>query len=308
VNGFKGYNYSGPPSQTFTNGKTQITYAVGCAVAGPKDATLFDAAVDAAKGTDAVLIFAGDDQQIDREGLDRTALHLPGVQHELIQAIHAVNPKTILVISSNCPVSIVWEQENLSAIVGGIFLGQEQGHALADVLFGAYNPGGKLATTWYRHTSDLPDFDSYNIRYGRTYMYFQGVPLYAFGHGLSYTTFQYGNLQVAGDILQPGGDLSLQMQVTNSGSRAGDEVVQFYVHVAGGTVQRPIQQLAGFQRVHLAAGESKTLRFELRHDDPTLRYWDEARQEFVVEPGTVELRMGSSAADIRLRHSVELKA
>ena len=308
VNGFKGYNYSGPPSQTFTNGKTQITYAVGCAVAGPKDATLFDAAVDAAKGTDAVLIFAGDDQQIDREGLDRTALHLPGVQHELIQAIHAVNPKTILVISSNCPVSIVWEQENLSAIVGGIFLGQEQGHALADVLFGAYNPGGKLSTTWYRHTSDLPDFDSYNIRYGRTYMYFQGVPLYAFGHGLSYTTFQYGNLQVAGDILQPGGDLSLQMQVTNSGSRAGDEVVQFYVHVAGGTVQRPIQQLAGFQRVHLAAGESKTLRFELRHDDPTLRYWDEARQEFVVEPGTVELRMGSSAADIRLRHSVELKA
>ncbi len=307
VDKFNGYDYSGSPSQRFTNGKTQITYAVGCAVAGPKDDALFNAAVEAAKEADTVLIFVGDDQEIDREAKDRDFLHLPGVQHELVQAVHAVNQKTILVVSSNCPVSIVWEQDNLPAIVGGIFLGQEQGHALTDVLFGAYNPGGKLSTTWYRHTSDLPDFHSYNIRSGRTYLYFQGVPLYVFGHGLSYTTFQYAELQVDGDTLRPGAALALQMRITNSGKRSGDEVVQFYVHVGGGTVQRPIQQLVGFQRVHLEAGESRNLRFPLRFDDPALHYWDEAQEQFVVESGTVDLMIGSSAGDIRLQRQIHLQ-
>ncbi len=306
--GFEGYSYAGPPSQTFTSGKTQITYAIGCPVIGPKDEKLFDAAVQAAKEADTVLIFAGDDQQIDREGHDRDFLHLPGAQHELVRAVYAANPKTILVISSNCPVSVNWEQEKLPAIVGGMFLGQEQGHALADVIFGAYNPGGKLDTTWYRDVSDLPDFHSYNIRYGRTYMYYQGVPLYPFGHGLSYTSFRYSNLRVSGSTLGKGGKISLQMQVSNAGKREGDEVVQFYVHVSGGTVQRPNKQLAGFERVHLAAGQSKTVHFTLDHSEPALSYWDETRHEFVVEPGKVDLMLGSSSADIRLHHQITLEA
>jgi beta-glucosidase len=295
------------PAQTFTNNKVQVAYEPGCTVDGDKEDQMFDAAVNAARSSEAVLIFVGDDQQIDREGQDRTFLHLPGVQHDLVKAVYAANPKTILVISSNCPVSVLWEQDHLPAIVGGMFLGGEQGRALADVLFGAYNPGGKLSTTWYRHAGDLPDFHSYNIRYGRTYLYFQGSPLYPFGHGLSYTTFQYANLQVAGGSLQPGSSLSVEMQLTNTGRRDGDEVVQFYVHVAGGTVQRPIQQLVGFERVHLAAGASQTVRFTLSHDNLALRYWDETKYAFVVEPGTVDLFLGSSSADIRLRHQVALE-
>lgn len=299
--------YAGPPSQTFTNGKVHITYAVGCAVIGPKDDKLFDAAVQAAKESDTVLVFAGDDQQIDREGHDRDFLHLPGVAHELIKAVHAVNPNTVLVISSNCPVAVNWEQENLPAIVGGIFLGQEQGHALADVLFGKYNPGGKLDTTWFRHASDLPSFHSYNIRYGRTYMYFQGVPLYPFGHGLSYTTFHYSNLRVMGTTLKPGGEISVQMQLTNTGKREGDEIVQFYVHVSGGTVQRPNKQLVSFDRVHLAAGASTIVHFKLPYSERALSYWDESAQKFMVDPGMVTLMIGASSADIRLRHQLKLE-
>lgn len=306
--GFKGYSYAGPPSQTFTSGETKITYAIGCPVSGPKDEQLFNAAVEAAKDADTVLLFVGDDQQIDGEGHDRDSLHLPGAQHELVRAVYAANPRTILVISSNCPVAVNWEQDQLPAIVGGMFLGQEQGHALADVIFGAYNPGGKLSTTWYRHVSDLPAFHDYNVRNGRTYMYFQGVPLYPFGHGLSYTSFRYSDLQVTGSSIKPGGGISVQMKLTNTGRRAGDEVVQFYVHVAGGTVQRPIRQLVGFERVHLDVGESKSVHFTLHHDDLALRYWDESKYGFVVTPGTVDLMLGSSSADIRLRDQVKLEA
>ncbi len=296
------------PGQTFTNGKVQVLYQPGCSVSEDMDTALFDAAVNSARGADAVLVFVGDDQSIDSEGRDRSFLHLPGVQHQLVQALYAANPKTILVISSNCPVTVNWEQDHLPAIVGGIFLGEEQGHALADVIFGAYNPGGKLDTTWYRHASDLPDFESYNIRYGRTYMYFQGVPLYPFGHGLSYATFEYSDLKVSNSALAPGGSLGVEIQLKNTGQRDGDEVVQFYVHVNGGTVQRPIQQLVGFERVHLAAGASKTVRFTLDHNERALSYWDEQRQEFVVDPGTVDLLLGSSSADIRLHHAIKLEA
>lgn len=300
--------YTGPPSQVFTEGATHIAYALGCTVNGEVEDALMQAAIDVAKDADAVLVFVGDDAQVDDEGRDRSVLHLPGVQHELVKAVYEANPKTILVISSNCPVSVIWEQENLPAIVGGIFLGGSQGDALADVIFGDYNPGGKVSTTWYRHASDLPDFSSYNIRYGRTYLYFEGLPLYPFGHGLSYTTFDYSDLHVSKDSLKPGGCLLLQMKVKNSGKREGDEIVQFYVHVSGGTVQKPLKQLVGFERVHLAAGESRTVHFTLRHDDAALRYWNEDNQEFVVAPGTVDLMIGASAADIQLHHEVKLEA
>ena len=305
---FGPHKYAGPPSKTFGNDGAEVTYAIGCTMAGPKDEKLWNAALEAAKEADAALLFLGDNQQIDHEAHDRTYLHLPGVQHELAKAVHAVNPRTILVIVSNCPVAVIWEQENLPAIVGGMFLGQEQGHALADAIFGTYNPGGKVSTTWYRHVDDLPAFHDYNIRNGRTYMYFQGVPLYPFGHGLSYTTFEYSDLRVMGNVIQPGGKISVEMRLTNTGAREGDEVVQFYVHVAGGTVQRPIKQLVGFERVHLAAGASRTVRFTLRHADPALCYWDERKYQFVVQPGDVDLMIGSSSADIRLRSRVRLEA
>ena len=141
----------------------------------------------------------------------------------------------------------------------GIFLGEEQGAALAEVLFGDYNPGGKLTTTWYQGVEDLPDFHDYNIRHGRTYMYFRGIPLYPFGHGLSYTTFQYKNLRVSDNTLKPGGKVTITFDVTNTGGREGDEIVQLYVRFPEAKIERPRKQLANFDRVHLKAGETRTV-------------------------------------------------
>ena len=296
------------PAPAPAQGAIQVSYALGCTVVGERDEARFAEAVKAAREADVALVFVGADQQVDREGHDRDYLHLPGVQHELVQAVHAANPRTILVISSNCPLAVNWEQNHLPAIVGGLFLGEQQGHALADVLFGDYNPGGKLNTTWYRRVDDLPDFHDYNIRNGRTYLYFQGDPLYPFGHGLSYTTFAYKNLRLSGKTLSPGGKVTISVDVTNSGSHEGDEVVQAYVHVNAGTVIRPIRQLVNFDRVHLKAGETRTVSFDLSHDDQALRYWDEDKYEFVVDPGTVDVMIGASSADIRQKGQIKLTA
>jgi beta-glucosidase len=209
-------------------------------------------------------------------------------------------------ISTTCPVAVNWEQEHLPAIVGGIFLGQEQGPALAEVLFGDCNPGGKLSTTWYHTIDELPDFHDYNIRNGRTYLYFRGVPLYPFGHGLSYTTFRYKGIRVSDSTLKPGGKIAVSFELTNTGGREGDEIVQLYVRFPETQMERPIKQLVDFERVHLKAGETKTVSLALAHDNGTLRYWDEAKYDFVLEPGPLELMVGASSADIRLKEVVQL--
>lgn len=288
------------------SGTAKVVYAKGCGVVGDKDPAQFDEAVKAARESDVALVFAGVNEQVDHESHDRSYIHLSGAQHELVQAVYAANPRTILVVSSNAPVAINWEQENLPAIVGGLFLGEQQGHALVDVLFGDYNPGGKLSTTWYRQIEDLPDFHDYNIRLGRTYMYFRGKPLYPFGHGLSYTTFQYKNLRLSGKTLQRGSKITVSFDVTNSGSRDGDEIAQLYARCPGAVVERPLMQLVNFERVHLKAGETKTVSLALAHDHQALRYWDESNAQFVAEPGPLELMIGASSTDIRLRGKVQL--
>jgi len=293
-------------SSLATSGTTQVTYSMGCGVLSTKDEARFAEAMNVAKEADVALVFVGADQQIDSEANDRDYLHLPGVQHELVQAVYAANPRTILVISSNCPVAVNWEQEHLPAIVGGMFLGEQQGNALADVLFGDYNPGGKTSTTWYRRVEDLPDFHDYNIREGRTYMYFQGDPLYPFGHGLSYTMFAYKSLRLSSKTLSPGGKITFAVDVTNTGWREGDEIVQAYVRVNAGTVTRPKKQLIGFDRIHLKPGETRTATLDLTYDNQALCYWDEERYEFVVDPGSVDLMIGASSADIRLKEELHL--
>jgi beta-glucosidase len=285
---------------------TKVTFAMGCSVLGEKDATLFAEAVNLAKEADVALVFVGADAQVSSEGQDRSSIGLPGAQEELVQAVHAANPRTILMISTTCPVAVNWEQEHLPAIVGGIFLGQEQGPALAEVLFGDCNPGGKLSTTWYHTIDELPDFHDYNIRNGRTYLYFRGVPLYPFGHGLSYTTFRYKGIRVSDSTLKPGGKIAVSFELTNTGGREGDEIVQLYVRFPETQMERPIKQLVDFERVHLKAGETKTVSLALAHDNGTLRYWDEAKYDFVLEPGPLELMVGASSADIRLKEVVQL--
>jgi beta-glucosidase len=284
----------------------QITFAPGCSIDGPKIDALFNSALSAAQQADAVILLVGDNSLISHEGHDRTFLHLPGAQHDLIRAVVEVNRHAVIVVNSCCPVALNWEKDNAPAILCSYFAGEQQGNAIADVIFGDYNPGGKLCSTWYRDVDQLPNFHDYDIKNGSTYMYFQGDPLYPFGHGLSYTSFSYGDLQLSGNRLLSGHAITLTLEVANTGQCAGDEIIQFYVHAGGGNLPRPIKQLAGFCRISLQPDEKRKVTFSLPHDHIVLRYWDESKGEFAYDGGRVDLMVGSSSSDIRLRSNILL--
>ena len=296
-----------PPLPALQPGKPRVIFKPGCAVSGPKDENLFREAVGAARKADVAVVVCGVDQSVDAEGRDRKTTGLTGVQHELIQTVYAVNPKTVLVLSSNNTVAVNWEQSNLPAIVSAIFAGQAQGTAIADVLFGDYNPCGKTCCTWYKSVDQLPPFHDYDIMKGRTYMYFEGDPLYPFGYGLSYTTFRFSDVRIDSKYLSSKKHVHISCKVTNTGSRAGAEVAQFYVTVPKSPVKRPIKELVGFQRVELKPGETRRVTFTLPYTAQALWYWHESQRKFVLQPGRLKLMIGSSSADIHLTETVELK-
>ncbi|MGC8625555.1 MAG: fibronectin type III-like domain-contianing protein, partial [Phycisphaerae bacterium] len=201
-----------------------------------------------------------------------------------------------------------WEQANLPAIVSAIFAGQAQGTAIADVLFGNYNPGGKTCCTWYKSVDQLPPFHNYDIMKGRTYMYFEGDPLYPFGYGLSYTRFKFSDLYIAKATLAVGEAIVISARITNIGLYSGAEVVQLYVTAPKSPVKRPIKELVGFQRVELKPGESRRVTFTLPYNAQALWYWHESQRKFVLQPGKLKLMIGSSSVDIALIGVVTLKA
>jgi len=195
------------------------------------------------------------------EGGDRTHLNLPQTQQDLVKAIKATGKPTILVLLNGSAVAVNWENENLDAIITAGYPGQEGGNAVADVLFGDYNPAGRLPVTYYKSVEQLPAFDNYDMS-GRTYKYFEGEPLYPFGFGLSYTTFKYSDLKLLKKV-KTGEPVKVSVTVTNSGKRAGEEVVQLYLKDEKASTPRPKIQLEGFKRIYLNAGESKVVEFEL---------------------------------------------
>lgn len=296
---------STPPVQP---GLPQVVFKPGCGVTDAKDESLFAEAVNAAKDADMVIMICGVNEAVDREGHDRDTIGLTGAQPELIQAVFAANPKTVLVLSSNNSVAINWEQDHLPAILGAICPGQAQGTAIAEVLFGEYNPGGKLPCTWYRAVDQLPDFHDYDIHKGRTYMYFEKDPLYPFGHGLSYTTFRLDQLKIESETLGPDETVKVSVAVANTGKRPGAEIVQLYLAPPPSPVKRPIKQLAGFQRVELQASEKRTVVFELPFSAQAFWYWDEREHQFVIQPGTAKILIGNSSANISLTREITLKA
>lgn len=237
-----------------------------------------------------------------REGVDRLSINLE--QEELIKKIYAVNPKTIVVLASSFPYAINWTQANIPAIVHTTHSGQEQGNAVAEVLFGQYNPGGRLVHTWYSSLEQIPALLDYDIRKGKTYQYFKGKPLYAFGYGLSYTSFVYKNLTTSAESLSKTGELTVKVEVSNTGTRAGDEVVQLYVEYPNSKVARPVKQLVSFERVSLKVGETKTVELVLKAG--SLGYWDAAKQGVVVESGAVVVSVQSSAAEVKLSKKVAI--
>ena len=289
-------------------GKPEIIYKPGCSITGAKDAGMFNDAISAARRADVVILVCGVNSSVDGEGHDRKDTKLTGVQHELIEAVFAANPRTVLVVSSNNTVAINWEQAHLPAIVGALFAGQAQGTAIGDVLFGRYNPGGKTCCTWYKTVDDLPHFHDYDIRKGRTYMYFEGKPLYPFGYGLSYTSFHYSGLALSSASLSAGGEVKVTATITNTGKRSGAEVVQLYVRVPRSDVKRPIRELVGFARVELQAGQARRVSFSIPYNTQALWYWDADKKKFVIEPGKMQLEIGSSSADIRLVGQLQLAA
>ena len=318
-----GYGSGNGPTEEYlwSSRRGNLWVAPGCTVSGRNNPDLMRLAVDAAHRADHVILVCGSDQAVDREGHDREDITLPGAQHDLIKAVFKANANTVLVLSTNTSQAIVWEQEHLPAILCAQFAGQAQGTAIADVIFGQYNPGGKLATTWYASIKQLPPFHDYSVipdnrrepsqagqASGRTYMYMKDKPLYPFGFGLSYTTFAYSNLKLNRGSLAPGSAIMLSATVTNTGAVRGDEIVQCYIQAPPSPVVRPIKQLVGFARMSLAPGESRQVQFAIDHHDRALHYWDVAQWKFVVQPGTVQVLIGASSSDIRLRGEFALLA
>jgi beta-glucosidase len=232
-------------------------------------------------------------------GGDRTRIELPPMQEEFLKKLHSLGKPVVLVLLNGSALAIPWADRHIPAIVEAWYPGQAGGDALADVLFGDYNPAGRLPITFYEATDDLPPFEDYRME-GRTYRYFQGEPLYPFGHGLSYTTFELDNLRLEADRVPVGDEVTLHVDVTNSGELAGDEVVQLYVRHPGATVPRPIKELKGFKRVSLQPGERKTVTFVLHTHQ--LGYYDEAMR-YAVHPGTVEVLLGNSSQHLPLSGS-----
>jgi beta-glucosidase len=237
-----------------------------------------------------------------KEAIDRKSLTLE--QEELVKAVYAANPKTVVVLQTSFPYTTNWTQEHVPSILQITHNSEEQGNALADVLFGDYNPAGRLTQTWVSSIDQLPPMMDYDLRHGRTYLYMKQKPLYAFGFGLSYTTFAYSNLRLSTTTLASHGELTISAEIRNTGSRDGDEVVQLYVAYPHSTVSRPIEELKGFERVHLRAGESQTVSLQL--PAKSLAYWNETQHAFAVEPGPIEIRVGGSSDDIRLRKIVNV--
>jgi beta-glucosidase len=221
-----------------------------------------------------------------KEAIDRKSITLE--QEDLVKQVLAANPKTVVVLISSFPFAIQWTEEHAPAILHMAHNSQEEGNAIAAVLFGDYNPAGRLVVTWPISLEQLPPMMDYDIRHGRTYMYFRQKPLYAFGEGLSYTRFAYSNLRTSSEKLGTDGEITVSVDVRNTGSRAGDEVVQMYVAHVNSRVERPIQELKGFKRVTLQAGETKTVPMTLKAS--ALAYWNSGKGAFDVEPDLGYLR------------------
>ncbi|MFY1637640.1 glycoside hydrolase family 3 C-terminal domain-containing protein [Solwaraspora sp. WMMB335] len=251
-----------------------------------------------ARDADVAVVVLGNHPMVcGRETQDRTGLDLPGAQEALLRAVHAANPRTVLVVTSSYPYAVEWADRHVPAIVWSAHGGQEYGTGLAEVLCGDADPGGRLTQTWYRHTADLPDLLDYDIiASDATYLYFRGEPRYPFGHGLSYTTFEYTDLRLSSSTVDTDGTVEITVTVRNTGNRAGTEVVQLYTRQRHSRVKQPLRRLRGFHKLDLPPGERATVRFRLAAAD--LASWDVTQGRPVVESARHTVSVGRSCTDV----------
>jgi beta-glucosidase len=284
----------------------------------PPHASPMAQALEVASRADVIVAVMGLSPQLEGEempvnldgfaGGDRTDIALPKPQEQLLRQLHALGKPLVLVLLNGSALAVTWAAEHIPAIVEAWYPGQAGGEALADVLFGDYNPGGRLPVTFYKSLDDLPPFDDYAME-GHTYRYFRGEPLFPFGYGLSYTTFEYSNLSItpsqvrAGQPVSASVGVNVSLEVRNSGDRTGDEVVQLYLRHPDASVPRPIKELKGLKRITLEPGERKSVTFTLHSHQ--LGYYDE-KMQYAVQPGTIEVLVGSSSQHLPLVGRLEI--
>jgi beta-glucosidase len=302
--------------QAGSRGRFQVDYAEGVRLTEQRiwaqdevnltppevNARLRREAVATARNADMIVMVLGDNEQLSREAWadnhlgDRTSLDLVGPQEQLAREIFALGKPVVVILLNGRPLSVNYLAENAPALLEGWYLGQETGHGVADVLFGRVNPGGKLPVSIARNVGQLPVFYNRKPTARRGYLFDSATPLYPFGYGLSYTTFDISAPRLARETIGTGDTVRVEVDVANTGRRAGDEVVQLYVRDEHASVTRPIQELRRFRRVTLQPGERRTIAFELTPAD--LSFWNlEMRR--VVEPGTFSISAGPNSAELR---------
>jgi beta-glucosidase len=318
-------NYNGTPARPMTildgikavaGPNIEVTYVQGGPLALLKDNSneptpeTIAKAVDAAKAADVVIFVGGISAQLEGEemnkangyvgfdGGDRTQIELPPVQTDLIKALYHTGRPVVFVNCSGSAIAMPWESKHLPAIVQAWYPGEQGGKAVGEVLFGDVNPAGRLPVTFYKSTDDLPGFEDYSMK-NRTYRYFTGKPLFAFGHGLSYTKFEYADAKLASSTITPDGTVKISFALQNAGERDGDEVAQVYFRHVKSAVTQPNEALCGFIRIHLP--ESNTARVTLSIPAERFRYWDTTKKAYAVEPGKYQLLIGGASDDIQLK-------
>ncbi len=298
--------------------KTKVNYVQGCKVIG-NDVNEISEAVKAAKNADITVVVLGENEWNDPdgrgtngEGYDVANLDLTGLQEDLLKAVYETGTPIILVLINGRPLSIPWAAEHIPAIVEAWLPGEKGGEAVADIMFGDYNPSGRLPVTIPRHAGQLPCYYNYmpskqwwiDNHWGAAYADMPATPLWEFGYGLSYTQYEYSNLKITPKVTGAYGEVTVNVDVRNTGSIKGTEVVQLYIRDLIASITRPVKELKGFEKVMLEPGEIKTVELKLNHE--SLGFYNRV-MEFVVEPGTFEVMVGSSFNDIRQRGEFEVK-
>ncbi|RSL18481.1 beta-glucosidase [Edaphobacter aggregans] len=306
-------NYYGTPARKISplqglkekmGSGVKVEYEQGAGFVEAADPAAITRAAELARKSDVAILFLGTNLKVEAEGRDRRDLNLPGAQEQLMEAVYAANPKTVLVLMNAGPLAVTWANDHLPAILEAWYPGEAGGTAIAQVLLGEHNPGGHLPYTVYASLDGVPPQNEYDVSKGFTYLYFKGVPLYPFGHGLSYTKFAYSNLKLSQSKTSATGQIDVSFDLQNTGSRAGSEVAQMYVHQEKSNVVQPIKSLRGFQRIVLEPGVSKHVTLSLPVSE--LSYYDVVTRKFLVAPGMFDVMIGSSSEDIRLRTKLEV--
>ncbi|HUC81107.1 MAG TPA: beta-glucosidase BglX [Flavisolibacter sp.] len=301
--------------QNKLGGAAQILYAKGCEINDSSRAG-FAEAIAAAQQAEVVIVSVGEKRDMSGEANSRANIHLPGVQEELIKALHATGKPVIVLINAGRPLVFNWTADNVPAVLYTWWLGSEAGNAIANVLFGDYNPSGKLPMTFPQIEGQIPIYYNYlntgrpapdngkPARYRSGYLDLPKAPKFAFGYGLSYTTFTYKDLKLNRTSMQANDSITLSFTLTNTGKYAGEEVVQLYLRDEVASVVRPLKELKDFKKIMLQPGESKIVQFTINKEK--LSFYNQ-KLAWVAEPGTFQLMIGSASDDIRLKSGFELK-